>query len=101
MAKFAIHVEGLGKQYQIGRTTLRSKTIREGISENLSVARLKTILQARQKPASETIWALRDITFSVSPGELVGIIGSNGAGKSTLLKILSNITEPTEGFIDL
>src|SRR6185295_17171750 len=58
-------------------------------------------IRGERIPRENTIWALKDLSLAVKPGEVVGIIGRNGAGKSTLLKVLSRITEPTEGGIDL
>ncbi len=85
-----VKVEGLGKQYRLG-AALAHTTLREAI-----VDRLRHPVARRRRPA-ETIWALRDVSFELEAGEVLGIIGSNGAGKSTLLKILSRITEPTAG----
>ncbi len=87
----ALHIETLGKRYRIGRREPYA-VLRE------SIMRLpKTLLGRTYLPPQEEIWALRNVTFSVSPGEVVGIVGRNGAGKSTLLKLLSRITEPTQG----
>jgi len=88
-----IEVHNLGKQYhlgQIGATTLR-ESIQMGLQRLLS----KNKDQKLEDPHS--FWALRDVSFTVQRGEVIGIIGRNGAGKSTLLKILSRITEPTCG----
>jgi lipopolysaccharide transport system ATP-binding protein len=85
-----ITVEQLSKQYQIGRAN-RSTTLREAL---IDLMKLSFLSQGSRK---ETIWALRDVSFSIERGETVGIVGRNGAGKSTLLKILSKITYPTSG----
>jgi len=90
----AIRVSGLGKRYRIGER-VRYKSLRESISNAVT----RTFRGGRR--AEETIWALKDVSFEVAPGEVVGVIGRNGAGKSTLLKILSRITEPTEGRVEL
>jgi lipopolysaccharide transport system ATP-binding protein len=90
----AIRVSGLGKRYRIGER-VRYKSLRESLSNAVT----RTFRGGRR--TEETIWALKDVSFEVAPGEVVGVIGRNGAGKSTLLKILSRITEPTEGRVEL
>jgi lipopolysaccharide transport system ATP-binding protein len=89
-----ISVENLSKQYRIG-TKLPYKTFRETIMNVVtSPARL---FRGNGSRENNTIWALKDVSFEVQQGEILGIIGRNGAGKTTLLKILSRVTEPTEG----
>jgi lipopolysaccharide transport system ATP-binding protein len=85
-----ISVEKLSKQYRIGHAN-PATTLREALG------RLMMLSSFRKKSKDETIWALREVSFSIERGETVGIIGRNGAGKSTLLKILSKITYPTSG----
>ncbi|HSE30635.1 MAG TPA: ABC transporter ATP-binding protein [Pyrinomonadaceae bacterium] len=96
--KSIIKVEGLSKQYRIGEGKNSYSTLRDAIAGAVR-APLKRVL--RNGNANNTIWALKDVSFEVFPGEVVGIIGRNGAGKSTLLKILSRITEPTTGRLEL
>ena len=89
-----IEVENLGKHYRRGGQDRVYRTFREDLLG------LMTRPFRRRRPkadSSDTFWALRDVSFQVNEGEVVGIIGKNGAGKSTLLKILSRITQPTEG----
>ena len=92
-----IKVENLSKRYRIGGTNTYS-TLRDALSEAVR-APLKRL--QRNGNDANTIWALKDVSFEIWPGEVVGIIGRNGAGKSTLLKILSRITDPTTGHVEL
>ncbi len=100
MAHPAIRVEGISKRYAIGGPRLPYRTLRESLVEaGKGAGRLLAGRLPRRGP--EEFWALRDVTFDVAPGEVIGLIGRNGAGKSTLLKILSRITEPTAGRVVL
>ncbi len=94
MSDIALRVEKLSKQYTIAALRQRHDTLRDQIMEGL-----KSAFRRNGQPDSrtDTIWALRDVSFEVKRGEVLGIIGRNGAGKSTLLKTLSRITEPTSG----
>ena len=102
MGNFAVKSVGLGKRYSIGYQQTSYKTLRESVNDTFAgmCRRLRHggIGARRKKPA---IWALKDLTFDVQQGDVVGVIGRNGAGKSTLLKVLSRITEPTEGYADV
>lgn len=95
-----IKVENLSKQYTLGGEKKPYATLRESLVD-AALAPLRAFQQNGKRRKNNSFWALKDISFEVEPGEAVGIIGRNGAGKSTLLKVLSRITEPTEGRIEL
>jgi lipopolysaccharide transport system ATP-binding protein len=102
MSDIAIKAENLSKLYQIGNRE-SYKALRDVLSDAIYTPFrwLKTPNPKLRTPNSNHIWALKDISFEVKKGEVVGIIGRNGAGKSTLLRILSRITEPTEGYVKI
>lgn len=98
MNDIALRVESLSKRYRIGQAQPRYDTLRDVIG---SVFKRSIIPTFQHSNSSDIIWALKDVSLEVKRGEVVGIVGRNGAGKSTLLKILSRITEPTEGYAEI
>ena len=104
MSHVAVEAEGLGKRYRIGAQRAGYGTLRESLSKLAKSPLSAAAGLTRRKSAGATdgetneIWAVRNVSFRVNQGEIVGIVGANGAGKSTLLKMLSKITNPTEGW---
>jgi lipopolysaccharide transport system ATP-binding protein len=101
MSNPIIQVVDLGKAYRLGQEDLQHAMLRDALL-NVIKAPIRRWKEMREPlNAEDQFWALRNVSFDVHQGEVVGIIGRNGAGKSTLLKILSRITEPTEGRVTL
>jgi ABC-type polysaccharide/polyol phosphate transport system ATPase subunit len=102
MSDYAIRVEHLGKKYPLYHKHPGHDGLRHVVENGLKNA-FRTLKGQKRAPRAgvEDFWALKDVSFDIKPGEVVGIIGRNGAGKSTLLKILSRITEPTTGRVEI
>ncbi len=100
MEPVAVRIEGVGKRYRIGALHPGYATLREMLGEALA-APFRRLRRGGDTRRHETIWALRDVDMEVRRGDLIGIIGHNGAGKSTLLKILSRITRPSAGSVEI
>jgi lipopolysaccharide transport system ATP-binding protein len=101
MSDFAIQTSGLGKSYNLGLSRRGYGTLRESMVETAKGSLGRLTGRRREELQGDTLWALRDLSMTVQPGEVVGLIGHNGAGKSTLLKILSRIIEPSHGWADV
>src|SRR6187399_2899789 len=107
MNDIAIHVENLSKAYKIARLRKPTDTLRDQVADWFQNTRHRISSHTAAAspldpiPNGDGIWALKNVSFDIPRGQVVGILGRNGAGKSTLLKILARITEPTTGFADI
>jgi lipopolysaccharide transport system ATP-binding protein len=101
MTQPAIKVEGLSKEYIVGHAQEQHGTFYDLLASTLKAPLKRLRNLGGQAQETERFWALHDVSFEVQPGEVVGVIGRNGAGKSTLLKVLSRITAPTKGRIEV
>jgi lipopolysaccharide transport system ATP-binding protein len=102
MSALAIRVSHLGKQYRIGKAPERYGTLRDSVAGMLKAPfqRIRHGFMPVEDDV-DTIWALKDVSFEVKQGQVLGVIGRNGAGKSTLLKVLSRVTEPSAGEVEI
>ena len=100
MSDLAIHAVGVGKQYRLGKRE-RYRTLRDSLAGAFKAPLELFRRRGQPRAEREVLWALEDVSFRVAPGEVVGLIGRNGAGKSTLLKVLSRITDPSKGWVDV
>jgi lipopolysaccharide transport system ATP-binding protein len=103
MTEPIVRVRGLSKRYLVGEAEVRTNSLREAVSLGVRrrLGRLTSRRERQAASAAREFWALSEVSFDVSPGQVLGVIGANGAGKSTLLKVLSRITEPTAGRVEL